>query len=1223
LSNSFKLVLNDTKIDRICSISYYLIKLFHAMSKTSCLLTPTLAKNKITNTATKVDKKTWHNLQGSSASIALYHGALSSDAPILLVTHDTPSALKLEQELRSLNQAKDDLAICLFPDWETLPYDTFSPHQDIISQRLATLYQLSRMDKGIVIVPVTTLVQRLAPKQYLEANSFLVKKGDKKELHQLRQELEASGYRCVDQVMEHGEFSARGAILDLFPMGSKTPFRLDFFDDEIDEIRLFDPENQRSNEKIDKINLLPAHEFPTDEAAISLFRSQYRELFKSSIDKESIYHQVSNGILPPGIEYYLPLFFERVNLDGANNKEESTSTLCDYLSANTLIAISGDLDKSLAQYWQDIDYRYENRRYDPTRPLLPPEQLFLTKESLYTALKPFARITIEPCEHLAQTDESEKKQKSSAIYFDVNALPDLTIDHKLKQPFELISNFIADKETPNKVLFIAESQGRRESVLELLARDKIKPIIFDSIEDFIESDEKLGISVNALNQGFAFQAKGSAKKNAIALVTEAELLGSHVRQSRRRNKSQDVATDAIFKNLAELNIGQAVVHIEHGIGRYLGLQTLETGGITTEFLMLSYANDAKLYVPVASLHLISRYSGADSEHAPLHKLGTDTWSKAKQKAAEKVRDVAAELLDIYANRASNHGYTFKRDKADYLAFSDSFGFEETFDQQQAINAVVSDMLSPKAMDRLVCGDVGFGKTEVAMRAAFVAVNDGKQVAVLVPTTLLAQQHYENFRDRFANWPVSIEVLSRFKTAKQQNEVIKQVESGQIDILIGTHKLLQNSIKYKDLGLLVVDEEHRFGVKQKEKIKQLRSNVDILTLTATPIPRTLNMAMGGMRDLSIIATPPAKRLAVKTFVRQHDDALIREAILRETLRGGQVYFLHNHVDTIDKTAADIQALVPEARIVTAHGQMRERELERIMSDFYHQRFNVIVCTTIIETGIDVPSANTIIMDRADHLGLAQLHQLRGRVGRSHHQAYAYLLTPHEKRMTKDAKKRLEAIASLEDLGAGFTLATHDLEIRGAGELLGEDQSGSMSQVGFSLYMEMLDHAVAALKEGKQLSLNQVTAKQTEIELRLAALIPEDYIFDVSLRLSLYKRIASCKDKRQLDDVQVELIDRFGLLPQATKNLIHIAKLRLKAQPIGIARIEVNDKGGSIEFTDDTKVDHLLIIALVQKQPTMYKMVPPNKLKFTKASEGDQARFNLITNLLNDLTATKTK
>ncbi len=1190
------------------------------MSKSSKLLTPILAKRRSKNP----DKKSWHNLYGSASSVALYQGAKAADIPILLITHDTPSALRIEQELLSLVKSEKDIIndetnpaidICLFPDWETLPYDTFSPHQDIISQRLVTLYQLSRMERGIVIVPVTTLVQRLAPKKYLEANSLIINKGDKKDLHQLRKDLEASGYRCVDQVMEHGEFSARGAILDLFPMGSKTPFRLDFFDDEIDEIRLFDPESQRSKDKIDKINLLPAHEFPVDEAGINLFRNQYRELFSGNIHKESIYHQVSNGILPAGIEYYLPLFFAVTHNKNDNSDSFPTSTLCDYLSENTLIVVNGDLDKSISQYWLDIDYRYENRRYDPTRPLLPPEQLFLNSDQLYSALKPFDRISIKDVTTVVKLDE--ENTKTSDIIFDVIPLPDLTIDHKLKQPFELINLYISDKETPDKILFIAESQGRRESVLELLARDNIKPTLFSCIDDFIESNEKLGISVNALSQGFTFQSKGTAKKNAIALVTEAELLGDHVRQSRRRNKSQDISTDAIFKNLAELTIGQAVVHIDHGIGRYLGLQTLETGGIVTEFLMLSYANDAKLYVPVASLHLISRYSGTNSENAPLHKLGSEAWSKAKQKAAEKVRDVAAELLDIYAKRASNTGYAFKRDKDDYLAFSDSFGFEETFDQQQTINAVVSDMLSSKAMDRLVCGDVGFGKTEVAMRAAFVAVNDGKQVAILVPTTLLAQQHYENFRDRFANWPVAIEVLSRFKTTKQQNEVVKEVESGQIDILIGTHKLLQNSIKYKDLGLLVVDEEHRFGVKQKEKIKKLRSNVDILTLTATPIPRTLNMAMGGMRDLSIIATPPAKRLAVKTFVRQRDEALIREAILRETLRGGQVYFLHNHVDTIEKTAADIQTLVPEARVVTAHGQMRERDLERIMSDFYHQRFNVIVCTTIIETGIDVPSANTIIMDRADHLGLAQLHQLRGRVGRSHHQAYAYLLTPHEKRITKDAKKRLEAIASLEDLGAGFTLATHDLEIRGAGELLGEDQSGSMSQVGFSLYMEMLDHAVEALKEGKQLSLSQVTAKQTEIELRLAALIPEDYIFDVSMRLSLYKRIASCKNKNQLDDVQVELIDRFGLLPQATKNLIHIAKLRLKAQAIGINRIEANNTGGSIEFSDHTKVDPMQLMRLVQKQPTVYKMVPPNKFKFVRANEGEQARFSLVTTILNEL------
>ena len=1166
------------------------------MSNFTSLLAPSLTASN----NDKIDKKEWVNLPGSSASLALYYAALKATQPFLIITHDTPTAIRLEQELLSLSQAKPsntELGICLFPDWETLPYDSFSPHQDIISQRLSTLYGLSRMSTGVVIVPVTTLVQRLAPKAYLDANSLLIKKGDRKDLHGLRQELEASGYRHVDQVMEHGEFSARGAILDLFPMGSDQPFRLDFFDDEIDEIRLFDPDTQRSNDKVDEINLLPAHEFPTDQAGINLFRSQYRDTFTSTIDKESVYHQVSNGIMPAGIEYYLPLFFE------------NTNTLFDYLPANTLPFIVGDIEESLNHYWSDIQYRYDDRRYDPTRPLLEPAELFLSSEQLFSALKPYDRITISP--------PRPPRKKPSQHLFNCEQLPNLAVDHQLKAPFEAFDNFVTSHKKA-RILFIAESQGRRESVLELLKRHDIKPQTVDSLDEFIESDVPLAITVNALSQGFYFTDDSSDTSQAIAVITETELLGDRVKQSRRRAKQQDVQADAIFKNLAELSSGQPVVHIDHGIGRYLGLQTIDTGGLTTEFLTLSYANDAKLYVPVASLHLISRYSGNDPEQAPLHKLGNDTWTKAKKKAAEKIKDVAAELLDVYAKRASKKGYQFKRNKEDYLAFAASFGFEETIDQEQAIHSVVGDMLDKKPMDRLVCGDVGFGKTEVAMRAAFIAVNDGKQVAILVPTTLLAQQHYENFRDRFANWPVTIEVLSRFKTAKEQNTVIEKVENGQIDILIGTHKLLQNSIKYNDLGLLIVDEEHRFGVKQKEKIKQLRSDIDILTLTATPIPRTLNMAMGGMRDLSIIATPPAKRLAVKTFVRERQDALIRESILREILRGGQVYFLHNNVETIEKTARDIEALVPEAKVVTAHGQMRERELERIMSDFYHQRFNVLVCTTIIETGIDVPSANTIMMDRADNLGLAQLHQLRGRVGRSHHQAYAYLLTPHEKRMTKDAKKRLDAIASLEDLGAGFTLATHDLEIRGAGELLGEDQSGQMSQVGFSLYMEMLDDAVAALKAGKEPTLENITAKQTEVDLRIPALLPEDYIFDVSLRLSLYKRIASCADKTELDEIQIELIDRFGLLPQATKNLVHIAKLKLKAQALGISRIEVGPASGSFEFSEGTQIDPMKIIGLIQKQPNLYKMDGASKLKIVKATEDAAQRFGLVNALLAELT-----
>ncbi|OUS28960.1 transcription-repair coupling factor [Thalassotalea sp. 42_200_T64] len=1161
------------------------------MSQISSIFSPLLPVSKAS--ASNKDKKQWANLSGSSASIAIYFGAARCDGLTLLITEDTATALKLEHELLSIND--NDLDICLFPDWETLPYDNFSPHQDIISQRLQTLYRLSRMHKGIVIVPAHTLVHRIAPKQYIEANSLLVQTGDKKDLHQLRQELEASGYRAVEQVLEHGEFSARGAILDLFPMGSDNPFRLDFFDDEIDSIRTFDVDDQRSKDAIANIELLPAHEFPSDSDAINLFRSQYRELLKANNEKESVYHDVTKGIMPAGIEYYLPLFFSE------------TATLFDYLPAQTQVLIHGDIDKSLQQFSLDTQYRYEDRRYDPLRPLLAPEQLFLTREQLFAQLKLHDRVNI---------NADKLADKAGNVNYPTLALADVAVNHQLKQPLQAVCQFLqAAKDNNQQLLFIAESQGRRETLLELLAREKITPQYVDSISDFINGGIEIAITVNALAHGFVVADK--ANQLNFVIITEDDLFTDRVKQARRRSKKQETNSEAIFKNLTELSIGQPVVHIEHGIGRYQGLQTFENQGISTEFLILTYLNDAKLYVPVASLHLISRYSGSNSDTTPIHKLGSDSWSKAKKKAAEKIKDVAAELLDIYAKRESSHGYAFKRNKDDYISFSESFGFEETEDQRNAITNVIADMLDHKSMDRLVCGDVGFGKTEVAMRAAFVAANDSKQVVILVPTTLLAQQHYENFRDRFANSPVNIEVLSRFKTAKQQKEIIANIATGQIDILIGTHKLLSDNIKFKDLGLLIVDEEHRFGVKQKEKIKKLRANVDILTLTATPIPRTLNMAMGGMRDLSIIATPPAKRLAVKTFVRERDNGLIRESILREVLRGGQVYFLHNNVQTIEKTAQEIQDMLPEAKVIIAHGQMRERELERIMSDFYHQKFNVLVCTTIIETGIDVPSANTIIMDRADHLGLAQLHQLRGRVGRSHHQAYAYLLTPHPKRISKDAVKRLDAIAQLEDLGAGFALATHDLEIRGAGELLGEDQSGQMASIGFSLYMEMLDQAVAALKAGKQPSLEDLTAKQTDIELRVPALIPEDYIHDVSMRLSFYKRIASSNNNNELDEIQVELIDRFGLLPQATKHIFHIAKIRLTAEAIGIARIDAGINGGSIEFNSNTRIDPMQIIGLIQQQPNIFKMDGANKLKFAIKTEDNQARFTLITNMVEQL------
>ncbi|TKB44112.1 transcription-repair coupling factor [Thalassotalea mangrovi] len=1160
------------------------------MTQDCSIFSPVLAQESTNNSA---DKKVWQQLPGSSDSLALYQAARSAEQILLVVCEDTASALKLEHELNSIND--DQLDICLFPDWETLPYDSFSPHQDIISQRLATLYQLPRMAKGIVIVPAHTLSHRLAPRQYLEANSLLITQNQKKDQHQLRQELESCGYRAVAQVMEHGEFSARGAILDLYPMGSQLPYRLDFFDDEIDSIRLFDPDTQRSGDQLDKIELLPAHEFGNDQQAINLFRQQYRDKLNASNEKDSVYHQVSKGIMPAGIEYYLPLFFE------------NTQTLFDYLPGKLQIVIHGDVEKHLQQFWLDIQYRYEDRRYDPLRPLLAPNELFIPVEELFGKFKAYPRILCKgPVEPGGAAD----------CRFNLAPLEDVAVNHQLKHPLQKLTDLLAEQEKRNaNVIFIAESPGRQETLMELLARERIKPQKRSSLKHAFTDPVAISITVNGLANGFNIDDP----QQSWVIICEDDLFADRVRQSRRRSKAQETNSEAIFKNLTELTPGQPVVHIEHGIGRYQGLQTLENAGIATEFLVLSYANDAKLYVPVASLHLISRYSGSDSESTPLHRLGTDAWNKAKKKAAEKVRDVAAELLDIYAKRESSSGYAFKRDKQDYLNFSESFGFEETEDQLQAIHNVIGDMLDDKPMDRLVCGDVGFGKTEVAMRAAFVAANDNKQVVVLVPTTLLAQQHYENFRDRFANWPINIEVLSRFKTPKQQKQIIEQIGNGKVDILIGTHKLLSDDIRFHDLGLLIVDEEHRFGVKQKEKIKKLRANVDILTLTATPIPRTLNMAMGGMRDLSIIATAPAKRLAVKTFVRQRDDALIRESILREVLRGGQVYFLHNNVQTIEKTAQEIQELVPEAKIVTAHGQMRERELERIMSDFYHQRFNVLVCTTIIETGIDVPTANTIIMDRADHLGLAQLHQLRGRVGRSHHQAYAYLLTPHPKRMTKDAHKRLEAIASLEDLGAGFALATHDLEIRGAGELLGEDQSGQMASVGFSLYMEMLDQAINALKNGKQASLEDLTAQQTEVDLKLPSLLPDDYIFDVSTRLSFYKRIASCKSEAELDDIQVELIDRFGLLPQSAKNIFHIAKLRLKAETIGITRIDAGPKGGSLEFAEHTQIDPMVIIGLIQKQPTVFKMDGASKLKFVKDTADNKARLQLVQQMLADFSA----
>ncbi|MCW8327286.1 transcription-repair coupling factor [Photobacterium sp. SDRW27] len=1124
------------------------------------------------------------NVSGAALALSVAELAQSHQGPVLAVVPDTQTALRLQPEIIQFT----DVEVSVFPDWETLPYDNFSPHQDIISDRLSRLYKLPTQNDGIILVPISTLLQRLTPREYIHQHALMVTNGDRLSLDKLRLQLEASGYRHVDQVMEHGEYASRGSLLDLFPMGSNQPYRIDFFDDEVDSIRQFDPENQRSTGEIDNIHLLPAHEFPTDEIAVEGFRMRWRERFEARREPESIYQQVSKRTWPAGIEYWQPLFFEQ------------TETLFDYLPDSSLLVTIGELEPAVDQFLNDAEYRYDQRRVDPLRPLLKPSELWLGKDEMFSGFKTLPQVRIR---RDAEPDKAGRYNPS------LEAVPELTINHQLKEPLAELRRF--SEQFDGQIIFSVASEGRREALLDLLARIKLRPMVCASLHEAAAAQSKFTLVIGAAEQGFILS------NPSIAFICESDLLGERVVQRRRREDKKSVNTDTIIRNLAELQIGQPVVHLDHGIGRYQGLQTLEAGGITTEYVTLEYQGGAKLYVPVASLHLISRYSGGAEETAPIHKLGGETWAKARKKAAEKVRDVAAELLDVYAKRELKPGFKFKLDREAYADFCTGFPFEETHDQALAINAVLSDMCQAKAMDRLVCGDVGFGKTEVAMRAAFIAVDNSKQVTVLVPTTLLAQQHFENFRDRFANTPVRVEVLSRFKTAKEQKQILADAAEGKIDILIGTHKLLNASISYHDLGLLIVDEEHRFGVRQKEKLKAIRSDVDILTLTATPIPRTLNMAMSGMRDLSIIATPPARRLAIKTFVRESEDVLIREAVLREVMRGGQVYFLHNDVDSIEKTAEDLAKLIPEARITFAHGQMRERELEKIMSDFYHQRFNLLVCTTIIETGIDVPTANTIVINRADHLGLAQLHQLRGRVGRSHHQAYAYLLTPHPKRMTKDAVKRLEAIASLEDLGAGFTLATHDLEIRGAGELLGDEQSGQIQSVGFTLFMEMLEQAVEALKEGKEPSLDDLLRQQTEIELRLPALLPDEYIPDINTRLSLYKRIASADSENALNELKVELIDRFGLLPDATTNLLTVNKLKLKAAGMGIRRIEAGEKGGYVEFTQNAAIDPGFLVSLLQSQPQHYRMDGPTKLKVMAPMSDRKDRIKYVDGLLTKL------
>ena len=1125
----------------------------------------------------------WTGLSGDSLPLAIANAVQELEGLLVVITPDMQSAELLREQYGFFKAGADKPAI-IFPDWETLPYDNFSPHQDIISQRLSSLYRLPELQRGLLIVSAPTVMQRLPPRDYIFNNSLVLKTGEQLDPGEMRLRLDSAGYRNVSQVMEHGEFAVRGSLLDLFPMGSERPFRIDFFDREIESIRTFDPETQRTIESCTHIKMLPAREFPMDEAAIRSFRQRYRARFEGDPQSCNIYREVSQGIASAGIEYYLPLFFEQ------------TSTLFEYLPATACILKPDATDSACEIFYKQLLERYESRRHDIERPVLLPDELFLTMEQLQQQLTGYPLINAALFK--------EVKAQEGTIHHDVKLPGDLRIRPRSEQPAIALQDFL--RNTACRTLLTAESTGRRETLLDQLRGFGIRPQPVENWQAFLDSENPVSITVAPLEHGLILEHP------ALAVIPEAAIFGERARQSRRRKPVRDPAS--IIRNLTDLEISAPVVHEEHGVGRYLGLVRLAVGDIENEYLALEYAGGDKLYVPVASLALVSRYTGASPETAPLHKLGSEQWDRARRKAAKRIHDVAAELLDIYARRAARKGHAYSMPDAEYATFAASFPFEETPHQEETINQVLADMQSIIPMDRLVCGDVGFGKTEVAMRAAFLAIQDGKQVALLVPTTLLAQQHYQNFCDRFSDWPVRIELLSRFRTGKQQNSVLEGLQAGTVDLVIGTHKLLQPAIKFKRLGLLIIDEEHRFGVRQKELIKNLRSEIDILTLTATPIPRTLNMSLSGMRDLSIISTPPENRLAVKTFVCEWDRAIIREACLREIKRGGQVYFLHNQVESIERMAEELAGIIPEASIEIAHGQMREQALEQVMMDFYHRRFNVLVCSTIIESGIDVPTANTIIMNRADKLGLAQLHQLRGRVGRSHHRAYAYLIIPPRSSMSADAEKRLAAIESMDELGAGFTLATHDLEIRGAGELLGDDQSGQIHEIGYTLYTDLLERAVKALKEGRTPNLDQPLHQGPEIDLLAASLLPDDYIADVHTRLVVYKRIAGMETKEALKDLQVELIDRFGLLPQAAKTLFRISELKLLAAPMGIRKIEIGGEQGRILFGSEPDIDTARLVDLIQKKPGKFRFDGGNTLRLFGEFSTEDERFTIVSDML---------
>jgi len=1142
----------------------------------------------------------WSRLYGSSLALSIVETSRKhTNGPLVIIVEDVIHADALTKEIEFYKDEKQTLFH--LPDWETLPYDIFSPHQDIIAERLTTLYALQKIRGGdILIIPLNTLAQRLAPKSYIQGNVLSLKINQKLNIDDFRRNLEANGYINVSEVMEHGEFAIRGSIIDLFPASSTMPYRIDLFDDEIETIRCFDPQSQRSDNKVKSVELLPAREFPSDEAGIKKFRERYREMLSGDPLNSIIYKSVSDGIMPSGIEYYLPMFYD----------DHELNTLFDYLPRSSLYIAPLELKQQLEIFETEVNQRYEQRRHDIERPILSPEYLYQTTSEITRVLDQGSVIYT-----------SKNKNIDEQYNANVKTPPDLQLgimlQTRMEEPAQALNSYINNFTSTHKgrLLFVAETSGRREVLIELLRSHHIYPRLCQSWHEFIACKDKICITVSEITQGLVLLTSDTVKTD-IAVITEAQIYGQRAIQKRRRKK-RGGDSENIVQNLTDLTIGAPVVHIDHGVGRYLGLEKLSGDGYDAEFLLLEYAGGDKLYVPVSSLHLISRYTGASAENAPVHRLGSEQWAKARKKAAQQARDVAAELLDIHARRAAVQGRSYHVDENEYASFCNSFPFEETPDQESTIHAVLEDLRSPQPMDRVVCGDVGFGKTEVAMRAAFAVANTGKQVAILVPTTLLAQQHYQNFSDRFADWPVKVACLSRFNTAKKQKEILADLANGKVDIVIGTHKLLQKTVKYHDLGLIIVDEEHRFGVRHKEHVKSLRAEIDILTLTATPIPRTLNMSLAGIRDLSIISTPPMQRHSINTFVTQWNDALIQEACQRELKRGGQIYVLHNEVKTIEKITRDIQELVPEARVEFAHGQMPEKQLEQVMLDFYHQRFNILVATTIIESGIDVPTANTIIINNADRLGLAQLHQIRGRVGRSHHRAYAYLLTPPDSMMTDDAKKRLAAIESLEDLGVGFTLATHDMEIRGAGELLGENQSGQISEVGFTLYSELLDRAVKALKQGKVPDPDVPLHSGIEIDMGLPALIPDDYVYDIHQRLMLYKRIASASNQESLDDIRVELIDRFGLLPDTLKNLFSVTEIKLVAQDIGITNIQVVDTGIKLKFNEQPNINHVKLIEMIQTQSSLYHFDGKQTFRILESFDNIEERTKQIYHVINTL------